>query len=164
MRDMNRLIVLLRVRAELPTGLDVNAGEFREGWRFVGSRGASGGEKKIRMRGWHLIASGGESPQSGLDATPQQAKSCALNRALRLLSEIFNAAKVEANHISTNPWFSQARLIVHPYLIQQGAARLEPEDALALPCSARQKRLPVNCTMVVSAVQLRRASASADLG
>ena len=164
MRKMSQLIVLLRVRAELPAGLDTESEEFREGWKFVRTGSTRGGEEKIRMRGWHFIGGGGESPQDGADATFQHRRTSALNRALRLLGEIFNAAKAEPNRLTRNPWFSQATLIVHPYLIQRSRIQPAQGDAQTPPHSALPKRLPVKCTMVVAAVLLRDASASADLG
>jgi hypothetical protein len=144
MRSIAEYNMLLRAQIELPSGLKLATEEFREGWNFVRSGGASRLERKIGRHGWHFIRISGESLQSGVGETSQQAIARALKLALRSLSEHFNALEVGRIYLTTYPWFCLARVEIHPYRIQKAAVQSIPDDALPLPGRARKKRGPVS--------------------
>jgi hypothetical protein len=136
------LNVLLRARVELPVGLELATGEFREGWNFLRSGGASGLERKIGMRGWHFIRIADASLRSGVGESPQEAIAGALKLALRSIGEFFNGVEVGPIQLTRYPWFILARVGVYPFRIQQTEVQPVPDDALPVPAFARKRRLP----------------------
>src|SRR5580658_5310713 len=82
MRNLNEPIVLLRVRTELPLGLNLKTSEFNASWDFIRYGRASGLEKKIQKCQWHFMRIAGESLQTGVGETSRQALAGALRLAL----------------------------------------------------------------------------------
>lgn len=142
MRTIAELNVLLRTRAELPVNLKLATDEFREGWNFVRTVTAQRLEKKIRTRGWNFIKIADGLLRSGVGDTSQAAIASALKLALRRVSEHFNAVEVERIDMTQYPWFYLARVRVNSYLIQQAAVAPVPDEAVTMPISVRQRRLP----------------------
>jgi hypothetical protein len=142
MRNIAEMSVLLRVRAELPKGMKLTTEEFREGWSFVRSADAVQLRKKIQTRGWNFIKIADGALRSGVGDTSEEAIANALKLALRRIGTDFNAAEVERIELAQYPWFFLARVLVHPYRIQQGALLPMPDEAMPLPIAPRQRRLP----------------------
>jgi hypothetical protein len=141
MRNIAELNMLLRVRAELPEGLELATDDFREGWRFVRKIDAHRLEKKVRTRGWHLVRSTDESLRSGVGQTSQEAVAGALKLALRRVGEYFNAVEVEHIEITSYPWFFLARVRVFPFRIQQAAVPPLAYEVARQPFPVRHSRL-----------------------
>ena len=131
--------MLLRQRAELPMGLKVATTEFRDGWGLMRSGGAVRLERKIRARGWNLIAIPNGSLRSGVGDTSQTAIASALGLALRRVDAQANAVEIERVELTQYPWFFLARVRVHTYRIQQGVEQPVLCEA-ALPIPTRRRR------------------------
>ncbi len=144
MHTIAELNVLLRVRVELPAGMKMATDEFRDGWSFVRTGGASRIEKKIRTRGWSFIKIADGSLRSGIGDTSQQAIANALRLTLRHVNSDFDAAEVDRIELTQYPWFFLARVMVNPYRIQQGTAPVPLELASPAPVTRRPKLLPQN--------------------
>ena len=144
MPNITEPIVLLRVRAELPGGLNLKTSEFNAGWDFIRYGRASGLEKKIQRCQWHFIRIAGESLRSGIGQTSRQAFARALRLVLPDINAYFNAVEVRRIHLTRYPWFVLIRVGVHPIRIQQSAVQAMPDDALPNPVSAPKWQLPVS--------------------
>src|ERR1700745_3971752 len=105
MRKITERTMLLRGHVELPDSLNLVTEQFREGWNFVQSGDNHWLDKEIRQRGWHFMWIGGGSLRGGVGQTSQEAIAGALKRALRRVSECFNAAEVESIKLKKYPWF-----------------------------------------------------------
>lgn len=134
--------VLLRAQAELPAGLKVATDEFREGWSRMRAGGKPRLEKKVRRRGWNFIRSAEEAQRSGVGETSQQAIASALKQALLRVDADSNAVEVSRIELTRYPWFFLARVCVHPYRIQEGAALAVADAGRAMPAAEQMKRLP----------------------
>jgi hypothetical protein len=145
--------VIFLAEAELPTGFKVASEEFREGWNRMRTGGARRLERKLRKRGWNFIRTGDDPMRSGVGKTSQEAIANALKLAVRRAGAHSNAVEVERIQLTQYPWFFLARLCVHLYRIQQGAALPVPVNVAAAPIAMRQGRLPS-----------QRAHLYADLG
>jgi len=130
--------VLLRAQAELPAGFKVATEEFRDGWNRMRSGGARRLERKVLTRGWNLIKISDGALRSGVGDTSQKAIASALKLALRRADARSNAVEVEQIELTQYPWFFLARVHVHPYRIQQGAALPAPDGSA--PMAARDSR------------------------
>jgi hypothetical protein len=139
--------VLLRAQAELPMGFKVATEEFRDGWNRMRSGGARRLERKVLTRGWKFIRVADGTLRSGVGDTSQKAIASALKLALRRVDSHSNAVEVEQIELTQYPWFFLARVHVHPYRIQQGAA--QPADApTAAPMASRDRRSSVRTDRV----------------
>jgi hypothetical protein len=143
MSNRTEPIVLLRVRTELPHGLNLETSEFDGGWDFIRHGRAGGLEKKIQKREWQFIRIAGESLQCGVGETSRQAFAIALKLALPAISAYFNAVEVRRIHLTKYPWFVLVRVGVYPIRIQQGAVEAVPDDVLRLPVAAPARQSPV---------------------
>jgi hypothetical protein len=133
--------VLLRAQAELPAGFKVATEEFREGWNLMRSGGKRRLEKKVHTRGWNFIKFPEGALRSGVGDTSQQAIASALKLALRRVGKYSNAVEVERIELTRYPWFFLARVYVFPYRIQEGTVLPASDEVIAIPVTARQKRL-----------------------
>lgn len=120
MRPIAELNPVLRVRIELPAGLQLVTEEFQEGWSSAPSVDARLIEKKLLTCGWNLIKIEDGSLRAGVGETSQQAIACALRLALRCVSERCNAVTFERIVLTQYPWFFLARVRANSYRIQQG--------------------------------------------
>jgi hypothetical protein len=143
MSNRTEPIVLLRVRTELPDGLNLQTSEFDSGWDFIRYGRAGGLEKKIQKREWHFIRIAGESLQCGVGATSRQAFAGALKVALSGIGAYFNAVEVRRIHLTKYPWFVLIRVGVYPIRIQQSAVEAVPDDVLRIPVTASARQFPV---------------------
>jgi hypothetical protein len=144
MRNIAETNLLVKTRVELPNGLKLATEEFREGWSFTRSLDARRLHKKIQKHGWNLVRNSAGLERSGVGPTSQHAIACALTLALRRLTPGFNAAEIEHIQLTQYPWFFLARVIVHPYLIQESATLSVCDDVRPLPIRARQRSLPLH--------------------
>ena len=144
MRNLNEPIVLLRVRTELPLGLNLKTSEFNASWDFIRYGRASGLEKKIQKCQWHFMRIAGESLQTGVGETSRQALAGALRLALPKVSAYFNAVEVRRIHFTKYPWFALVRVGVYPIRIQESAVQAAPDDGLPIAVSAPRRQLPVS--------------------
>lgn len=140
MRTIDELNMLLRTRIELPAGLNLATDEFHEGWSFLRTVDAQRLKAKIQTRGWNFIRIADESLRSGVGDTSQEAIAGALKLALRRVSTHSNAVEVERIELTQYPWFFFARVIVHPYRIQQEAVLPEHDEAAPKAIAHRQRR------------------------
>jgi hypothetical protein len=131
--------MLLRRQAKLPVGFKVATEEFRDGWGLMRSGGAARLEKKVRARGWNLIAIPNGSLRSGVGDTSQTAIASALGQALRGVDAQANAVEVERVELTQYPWFFLARVRVHTYRIQPGAEQPVLTESVT-PATARHRR------------------------
>lgn len=143
MRPIIQSSMLLRAQTELPGGLSVATDEFHEGWNLAPKVNAQRLEKKVQSQGWNIVKIADGPMRSGVGETSQEAISSALKLALRRVSAYFNAAEVEHIELTQYPWFFLARVKVVPFLIQQGAVLLVPDETLPASVVPRQRRLPV---------------------
>ncbi len=140
--------VLLRAEAELPAGLKVATDEFREGWNRMRAGGRLRLETKVRTRGWNFIQRADEAQRSGVGDTSQQAIASALKLALRRVDADSNAVEVKRIELTRYPWFVLARVCVHSYRIQEGAALVASDAGGAMPAAAGKKRLPARAAVL----------------
>ncbi|HZP04701.1 MAG TPA: hypothetical protein VFB43_07370 [Terracidiphilus sp.] len=143
MREITKLVVLLRAGLELPVGLKLKTYAFRGNWGFVRLRGASRLEKRVQRFGWHFIRTANELPICGVGETPQQAIASALQLALGRTDRYFNGVEVGRINVTTYPWFVLARVGLRLFRIQQRPVRSIPESALPHPVSILKWRSPV---------------------
>ena len=134
--------VLLRMRLELPAGLQLATEEFQEGWSVAPRVDVYRLEKRILTRGWNFIKIGDGSLRAGVGETSQQAIACALRLALRCASERSNAMTFEKIALTQYPWFFLARVKANSYRIQQGAALPPSDNADAPPTGFPRRRSP----------------------
>jgi hypothetical protein len=151
MRKITELTVLLRWHLELPDDLNLVTEEFQEGWNFVQSGDNHWLDKEIRQRGWHFMWIGEGSLRGGVGQTSQEAIAGALKRALRRVSECFNAAEVESIELKKYPWFVVAKVKVYPYQIQQGAVLSASDGATTLTVPPPAKALSIPGSQVAPA-------------
>jgi len=144
MRAIVEQNLLVRAQIELPAGLKMAREEYREGWSFARSADARRLQRKIAKHGWNLVRSNAGFERSGVGPTSQHAIAGALTLALRRLTAQFNAVEIEQIQLTQYPWFFLARVIVHPYRIQQGGMLSGCDDTTPLPVRARQGSLPVH--------------------
>jgi hypothetical protein len=133
--------VLLRAQAELPTGFKVATEEFRDGWNRMRSGGARRLERKVLTRGWNFIKIAEGTPRSGVGDTSQKAIASAMKLALRRADVRSNAVEVEQIELTQYPWFFLARVLVHPYRIQQDAALPAQDGPVVAAMAGRESRL-----------------------
>jgi len=158
MRMIAELNVLLRVKAELPSGFKLATDSFHEGWNFMRTGDARRLKRKIQTRGWNFIKTGDGSLRSGVGDTSQEAIASALKLALRRVGESFNAAEVEHIELTQYPWFFLARVRVYPYRIQQDAQMAVVDEAATMavtqpeaePISQFGSAMPVLKEMLIS--------------
>jgi hypothetical protein len=143
MRTIGEQNLLVRTQAELPAGLKMAREDYREGWSFARSADARRLKKKIEKHGWNLVRGNAGFERGGVGPTSQHAIAGALTLALRRLTAHFNAVEIEHIQLTQYPWFFLARVIVHPYRIQQSAMPSVCDDAVPLPARARQGSMPV---------------------
>jgi hypothetical protein len=143
MRNIVETNILVRTRVELPHGLRMATEEFREGWNFTRSVDARRLQKRILKHGWNLVRHSSGLERSGVGPTSQHAVAGALTLALRRLTAHFNAVEIEHIQLTQYPWFFLARVIVHPYRIQESATLSVSDDAVPLAVRARQRSLPL---------------------
>jgi hypothetical protein len=151
MRKITERTMLLRGHVELPDSLNLVTEQFREGWNFVQSGDNHWLDKEIRQRGWHFMWIGEGSLRGGVGQTSQEAIAGALKRALRRVSECFNAAEVESIKLKKYPWFVLAKVKVYPYQIQQGAVLSASDGATTLTVSPPAKELAIPGSQVAPA-------------
>lgn len=144
MRKIAETNILVRTSVELPHGLRMATEEFREGWNFTRSVDARRLQKRILRHGWNLVRNSFGLERSGVGPTSQHAVAGALTLALRRLSANFNAVEIEHIQLTQYPWFFLARVIVHPYRIQESAILSLCDDAVPLAVRARQRSLPLH--------------------
>jgi hypothetical protein len=113
--------VLLRVRAELPTGFKVATEAFRDGWGRMRTGGIVRLKRKIQARDWNFLKIPDGALRSGVGDTSQEAIASALSQALQMVDSKFNAVEVERVELTQYPWFFLARVRVYPYRIQPGS-------------------------------------------
>jgi hypothetical protein len=94
-------------------------------------------DSMIRHAGWHFMWLMGDCSRRGFGSTPEVATQRALVRALRGVSGLFNAAEIDAVHISKYPGFQIAKVTIQPRHIQQHASLSiaddrDPQSASAL--------------------------------
>jgi hypothetical protein len=148
MRKIAESNMLVQSRVELPHGLRMATEEFREGWNFTRSVDARRLQKRIQRHGWTLIKNSSGLERSGVGPTSQHAIAGALSLALRRLTAHFNAVEIEHIQLTQYPWFFLARVIVHPYRIQEGAALFVSDDPIPVPVRARQRSQPLNTAVL----------------
>jgi hypothetical protein len=139
LRTLAERNLLLRVHVEFPEGLKLATDKFRKGWNLSRSVDVCLLEKRILDLGWSFIKIGEGTLRSGVGETAQEAIAAALKLALRSVDKHVNAMEVARIHLTQYPWFFLARVIVCPYLIQQGADLAVLDGNEFIPC---QKRLP----------------------
>jgi hypothetical protein len=144
MRAIAEQNVLIREQAELPADFKMATEVFRNGWCFTRSANAQRLKKKIEKHGWNLMKNGAGCERSGVGQTSQMAVTAALALALRRLTVDFNAAEIEHIQLTQYPWFFLARVIIHPYRIQESAAFPFREDTGFSPVRARQGSMPAD--------------------
>src|SRR5277367_1280577 len=132
MRNIAERAMLLRGRVELPDNFNLETEEFREGWNLVASGDARWMDREIRARDWHCNRIAEGMLRSGVGQTSQEAIAGALKLALRRVSDLFNAARVESIEIKKYPWFVLARVKIYPYQIQQSAVLSVLDEAVPL--------------------------------
>jgi len=132
--------VVLRAEAELPMGFNLRTEEFRAGWNLMRSGGVRRLEKKIHTQGWNLTKTADGKPRSGVGKTSQEAVGSALRQALGQVGPDSNAVEVGRIKVTEYPWFFVARVFLHAYRIQEGAALAGPHEAPAAALPLRQKR------------------------
>lgn len=142
MRPTAELNLALRVRLELPAGLQLVTEEFQDGWSFAPSVDAHRLEKRILTCGWNFIKIGDGYLRNGVGETSQEAIACALRLALRCINEHSNAVTFERIALTQYPWFFLAKVRANPYRIQQGVALPVSDDAGAAPTDFPRKWLP----------------------
>ena len=156
--------VLLRAQAEMPSGFKVATDEFRDGWGRMRSGGTERIEKKVQSSGWNFVRLADGSLRSGVGETSQQAIASALKLALLRVGENSNAVEVQRIELTQYPWFFLARVLVHPYRIQQGAELPAPRRSRCPvarpPCRvrARCRRRRARPRRRLSARRARRVS------
>ncbi len=133
--------VLLRAQAEMPSGFKVATDEFRDGWGRMRSGGTERIEKKVQSSGWNFVRLADGSLRSGVGETSQQAIASALKLALLRVGENSNAVEVQRIELTQYPWFFLARVLVHPYRIQQGAELPALCEDVGTPPARRKRRL-----------------------
>jgi hypothetical protein len=141
---------MLRAQAELPVGFKVATEKFLEGWGRMRSGGVMRLEKKAQVRGWSFLKIAEGAVKSGVGATSEEAIACALKLALRRVDAHTNAVEVEQIRLTQYPWFCLARVQVHAYRIQEGAALPAPVEVGLLPVTARERRMPPRADEVFS--------------
>ena len=114
--------VLLRAHVALPAGFKVATDEYDYGWSRMRSGGTGRLEKKMKARGWSFTRTPDGTLRSGVGKTAQEAIGSALSQALDEIDENSNAVEVGHMEVTRYPWFFVARVRVHPYRIQPGAA------------------------------------------
>jgi hypothetical protein len=144
MRTITEQNLLVRTQVELPAGFKMAREEYREGWSLARSADAGRLKRKIEKHGWNLVRGKAGFERSGVGATSQHATDGALTLALRRLTAHFNAVEIEHIQLTQYPWFFLARVIVHPYRIQQSAMLSVCDDAAPLPVRARQGSQPAH--------------------
>ena len=82
----------------------------------------------IRQAGWHFMWLQGACSRRGFGSTQEVATQRALVRALRGVSRRFNAAELDAVHISKYPGFQIANVTVQPRQIQRHASLSIADD------------------------------------
>jgi hypothetical protein len=132
--------VMLRAQAELPNGFKVATEKFHEGWNRMRSGGVVRLKKKVRVRGWNFLKIAEGAVKSGVGATSEEAIASALKLALRRVDAHSNAVEVEQIRLTRYPWFCVARVCVHPYRIQEGAAPPATAEVAPEPRAARPRR------------------------
>jgi hypothetical protein len=157
MPKMIEPIVLLRVRTELPRGLNLKTSEFNGGWDFIRYGRASGLEKKIQKCQWQFIRIAGESLRSGVGKTSRQAFAAALRLVLPNISAYFNAVEVRRIHLTRYPWFALVRVGVYPIRIQQSGVEAVPDDALPIPSATPKRQMPVSAPWLSPGPECRMA-------
>jgi hypothetical protein len=130
--------VLLRVRAELPTGFKVATETFREGWCRMRTGGIVRLKRKVQARGWNFLKISDGALRSGVGDTSQEAIANALSQALEMVDAKFNAVEVERVELTQYPWFFLARVRVYPYRIQAGAELPVTNEAASAPMVRRR--------------------------
>jgi hypothetical protein len=153
MRKITERTMLLRGHVELPDSLTLVTEEFREGWNFVQSGDNHWLDKEIRRRGWHFMWIGEGSLRSGVGQTSQEAIAAALKRALRRVSEYFNAAEVESIELKKYLWFLVAKVKVYPYQIQHSAVLSASDGATTLTVSPPAKALAIPSSQVAASLK-----------
>jgi hypothetical protein len=151
MSKITELTMLVRGHVELPDSLILVTEEFREGWNFVQSGDNHWLDKEIRRRGWHFMWIGEGSLRSGVGQTSQEAIAGALKRALRRVSECFNAAEVESIELKKYPWFLVAKVKVYPYQIQHSVVLSASDGATTLTVSPPAKAVAIAGNQVAPA-------------
>src|ERR1700677_176048 len=144
MRKIAETNVLIRTRIELPGGLSLATEDFREGWSLTRSAGARRLQKRIQKHGWDLVGNSVGLEKSGVGPTAQHAIAAAMTLTFRRVSAHFNVVEVEHIQLTQYPWFFLARVITHPYRIQQSAFISVCDDAVPLPARARQRSAPLD--------------------
>lgn len=133
--------VMLRAQAELPVGFKVATEKFLEGWGRMRSGGVVRLGKKVHVRGWNFLRIAEVAVKCGVGATSEEAIARALRLALRRVDALSNAVEVEQIELTQYPWFCLARVRVHPYRIQEGAALPVLAEVAPGPMDARERRL-----------------------
>jgi hypothetical protein len=144
MRKIAETNVLIRTRIELPGGVSMATEDFREGWSLTRSAGARRLQKRIQKHGWSLVGNSVGLERSGVGPTAQHAIVAALTLALRRTSAHVNVVELEHIQLTQYPWFFLARVITHPYRIQESASLPVCDDAVPLPARARQSLAPLD--------------------
>lgn len=90
----------------------------------------------IRQAGWHFMWLQGACSRRGIGLTEEAATHRALVRALHGASRRFNAAELDAVHISRYPGFQIANVTVQPRQIQRHASLSIANDRHPQPAPA----------------------------
>ncbi len=135
---------LMRVDAQLPIGLKLNKKKFREGWEYVPPRDIRVLRKRVERLEWQLVADPEPLLTGGLGMTPRAATADALKLALRQVSELFNAARVEYLRVEQYPWFYVATVAVYPHAIRKGVVLPMPVQPVAAQPDHSTTPLPLD--------------------
>lgn len=93
-----------------------------DNWALVGELTATAFDEMIRHAGWHFMHLPGSYSRTGVGQTREEATHQALNRALKELTILFNAAELELIQVTRFPLFHMATVTLQPRHIQQECA------------------------------------------
>jgi len=150
MHNVMEKSILLRQKAQIPSGIAMHTEVFSEGWDLAQSLDASELETSTNTHGWHFIRIAGGFVQCGVGQTSQEATTSALRLSLTHVGEHFNAIEVALIEITRYPWFFLARVQIASLRIQQSAVLLSPGDYEPIPIKAGNRCLPDRTTALYS--------------
>lgn len=140
MRRIMKHTMLVRVPSDLSGVLTTD--ELPDGWGFLRSDDARLLVAKIKANGWQYMRVCDSLLRGGVGETSQAAIVSALKLALRQVSGILNAVKIERIDLTEYPWFYLARVSLYPCRIQGGVILPVAKEEIPLPLPRRERRLP----------------------
>ena len=128
--------IFLRGGCRLPDRVDPPTEPFSDNWSHVEKVEASNFDVLIRRAGWHFMWIQGSCSRYGYGSTEEKATRRALARALRGISERFNAAEFDCLRITRFAGLYLANVTIEARQIQQNTSLDAAEENRPHPAVA----------------------------